>query len=191
MRLVQEKFLSNHAHNFSKQRTSFLKYDVFYAFMLMLCINIYILFELDSIFTSSAPFFYLDEKCLDENMIKESDNVKDLLDNLLKMIHNNYFHHGSIFRNPEIKKQQQVLIKSKTLYLKNLKNNYILLSPSLIYDFALSKQKTITHINDLFADKQVLSLFLLILFPEDYLLNMSDKKLFPNLDMIYEYIDLL
>lgn len=190
--LLNDKFLFNHEHNLSQDIITFLKDDFFYSLMFILCTNIYILFELNAIFTNDAPFSYLDELCLQENeVLTSNNNSKDLLNNLLQMIHNNYFHHGPIFRNPTSTQKTKALIKSDSLYLRNLRNNYVLSSPTFLYDLQLIEQKSITHFNSFIQNKEILALFLLILYPENYLLNMSDSKLFPSLDTIYEYISLL
>ena len=191
--LLDEKFLYMHNHQFSNEKIVYLKNDLFFGFMFLLCMNLYILYELNSILTTPDKFSVLNKKCLEENLIKDPKpnfNNQDYFLNITHMIHNNYLHHGSIFQNAKTLKTAKV-IKENPVSLSSVKINYSLSSPNLVYSLKLLEYKNVIHFNELLKNDQYLTLFLMILYPNIFLLNMSDNTLYPNLNLVYEYISFL
>ena len=191
--LLEEKFLHAHHHDFDSKKTSYLKNDLFFGFMFLLCMNLYILYELDAVLTSFDNFSVVNKTCLLENLVqdKKSDfNNQDYFWNIVHMIHNNYLHHGAIFQTAN-KETVNKVIKQNPVSLSSVKINYSLSSPNLIYSLKLLEYKNIVHFNELLKNDEYLTLFLMILYPQVFVLNMSDNAIFPNLDLIYEYVSYL
>ncbi|MBR4486534.1 hypothetical protein IKS57_04180, partial [bacterium] len=83
------------------------------------------------------------------------------------------------------------VIKENPVSLSSVKINYSLSSPNLVYSLKLLEYKNVIHFNELLKNDEYLTLFLMILYPNIFLLNMSDNALYPNLNLVYEYISYL
>ncbi len=192
--LLDEKYIYAHGHQFSNERIQYLKNDLFYALLLIMFLNVYVVSELNEIFTSTNSFSIFDINMLSANVQNDETNApnnKDYFDRFVQMLHHNCLHHGSIFVNVNEENKKNKIIKGNPISLRDVKINYSLSSPSIVYNMKFIKFKNVVHFNELLKNDEYLAIFLMILFPNTFSLNMSDNKIFPKLDLIYDYMKYL